>query len=92
MTKIGPIRRGHYAVGYIKPRKHSGNGRNLCLLHKSVVTKNAIKNIESVIVPLPKQIEPTTITKFLTDFVLIEVILAGADIFSKAFRSTGSKV
>ena len=41
---------------------------------QSVVTKNAIKNIENVIVPLPKQIEPTTITKFLTDFVLIEIV------------------
>ena len=43
--------------------QHSGDGRNSCL-PQSVVTKNAIKNIESVIVPLPKQIEPTTITKF----------------------------
>ena len=41
---------------------------------QNVVTKNAIKNIETVIVPLPKQVEPTTITKFLTDFVLIELL------------------
>jgi hypothetical protein len=41
---------------------------------QNVVTKNAIRNIESVVVPLPKQIEPTNITKFLTDFVLIELL------------------